>query len=151
MFLFAIFINWIKIPENFKMKVYYSQHWDFPRWSAAPLYWSSRACKASFICLLSSHTFTGSRWDLNFQCMHLRSKGCNISVQILAHFLRPEEKWDFQMHLYYNNSIISHSLFFLDLKTLQSKSEAAVPNEMNQWKRTLRPQDMRGVPHQSVS
>lgn len=126
----------------------YSQRWDFPRCSAEPLCWSSRAWKASFI---SSCTFTGSRRDLNFQCMHLRSKGCNISTQILPHFFRPEEKWDFQMHLYYNNSIISHCLFFLDLKTLQFMSEAAEPNEMNQWKRTLRPQDTRSVPHQSVS
>lgn len=55
------------------------------------------------------------------------------------------------MHLYYNNSIISHSLFFLDLKALQFKSEAAESNEMNQWKRTLWPQGRRGVPHQSVS
>lgn len=27
-------------------------------------------------------TFVESRWDLHFQCMHLRSKSCNISIQI---------------------------------------------------------------------
>lgn len=52
--------------------------------------------------------------------------------------------------LHHNNSVISHSLFSLYLITLQFKSEAAEPNEMDQWKRTLQPQDARGVPHQSV-
>lgn len=42
-----------------------------------------------------SFTFTESRWDLYFQWMYLRSKSCNISVQILPCFFRPEEKWDF--------------------------------------------------------
>ena len=128
----------------------YSWPWDLSERSAAPPCWSSRVRKASFICLLPSCTFTESRWDLNFQCMYLRSKSCNISVQILPYFFRPEEKWDFQAHLHHNNSIVSHSPFSLDLIMLQFKSEAAEPNEMDPCKRTLWPQDMRGVPHQSV-
>lgn len=82
--------------------------------------------------------------------MYLRQKSCNINIQILSYFVRPEEKQDLQVHVHRNKSIVSHSPFSFSEITLQFKSEAAEPNETDQCKRTLRPQDTGVVPHQSV-
>lgn len=118
--------------------------------SGAPPCWNPRGRKGSFICLLPGFAFTESRWDLNFQCMYLRQKSCNINIQILPYFFRPEEKQVFQVHLHCSKAIAPHSPFSLDVIMLQFKSEAAEPNEMDQRKRTLQPQDTGVAPHKSV-
>lgn len=128
----------------------YSWPWDLSTWSAAPPCWSSKERKASCICLLCllmkvSHSlnpdgiciFSGCIWGQRAAILAFR----------FYHAFSDLRKNEISKHICI---ITSHSPFSSDLITLQFKSEAAKPNEMDQWKRTLWPQDTRGVPHQSV-